>query len=284
MSDIGTAMLRVGAAMREFTKPFIAQVFEVESAQRGKFLGSGTFIRLGDQPYLLTAAHVPNAARNRHWAHSVDDATPPAQITLPWQCCSLPSDLAVASLDNDTFTGSNRVRPLSADFIAKELGSLEDDFLFVHGWPGERSHEVWSLAKGIASTSLPYTTVVGKTGRAWFNDNIHFAIQYRVDGQHDEHGNLAQMPDARGLSGAAVWKSNWIVDPDNWTPEKARVIGVAFDWDTDGGNLTCTRIEAVRAFINDSLRREAAYFRWEERGSPNDDDWDDWFSARPFQL
>lgn len=284
MNDIGKAMLRVGSAMRAFTKPFIAQVFEVESAQRGKFLGSGTFMRLGAHTFLLTAAHVPNAAKHRSWAHSVDDATPPAQITMPWQCCGLPSDLAVARLNYSDFLGSIRARPVPAQFVAKDLGALDNDFLFLHGWPGERSHEVWSLANGIASTTLPYTTVVGKTGRAWFNENIHFAIQYSVNDQHDESGNVAQMPNAHGLSGAAVWKTNWNTDPENWTPENARIIGVAFDWDTDGGNLTCTRIEVVRSFINESLRREAAYFRWQERGSPDKDDWDDWFSAKPFQL
>lgn len=284
MSDVRNAMVKVGAEMKEFTSPFIAQVFEVKSAERGRFLGSGTFIQLGTYPYLLTAAHVPNEAEKRSWAHSLGNATPPAHIEHPWQCCGFPSDLALVRLEDAHFSGLHRVRPIESRFLAKEFDELGNDFLFIHGWPDERSKEVWSLANGIVSKTLPYTTVAGTTGRAWFDDEIHFAIQYNVNDQRDEHGNLAQMPGAYGLSGATVWKTNWADHQDDWTPEKARVIGVAFDWDTDGGNLTCTRIEAVRAFINDSLRREAAYFRWEERGSPNDDDWDNWFSARPFQL
>ena len=88
------------------------------------------------------------------------------------------------------------------------------------------------------------------------------------------------MPSAEGLSGATVWKTNWSDHRDAWTPEKARIIGVAFDWDTDGGNLTCTRVEAVRCFVNEILRREGESFRWEERGSPEKDDWGDWFITK----
>lgn len=284
MNNTREAMLEVGARMKEFTSPFIAQVFEVESPQRGRFLGSGTFVQLGDHPYLLTAAHVPKKAHTHSWAHSLDDGTAPAQIPNPWQCCGFPSDLAMARLDNTHFSGRHRVRSLESRFFAKELGELGSDFLFIHGWPDDQSKEVWSLANGIMSRTLPYTTIAGSTGRPWFRDDIHFAIQYSVNDQRDEYGNLAQMPGAYGLSGAAVWKTNWAPHPDNWAPEKARIIGVAFDWDTDGGNLTCTRIETVRSFMNESLRREAAYFRWQKRGSPEMDDWEDWFLAKPFEL
>ena len=277
-------MLEVGTRMKEFTKPFIAQIFEVESLQRGRFLGSGTFVQLGNHPYLLTAAHVPKKARIHSWAHSLDDGIRPAQIPNPWQCCGFPSDLAMARLNDAHFPGPHRVGSLESALFAKEISELGDDFLFIHGWPDEQSKEMWSLANGITSKTLPYTTFAGNTGRAWFRDDVHFAIQYRVNDQHDEHGDLAHMPGAHGLSGATVWKTNWADHQSDWAPEKARIIGVAFDWDTDGGNLTCTRIEAVRSFINHSLRHEAACFRWQERGSPEKDDWEDWFCAKPFEL
>lgn len=284
MNRIEDAMLDVGRAMREFTAPFITQLFEVESTQRGHFLGSGTFARLGTDVYLLTAAHVPQSAHVRRWAHSAGDGVPPALVPNAWQCRSFPSDLALVRLDGSYFDGSFRVRALGPEFFAESVPELAGDFLFVHGWPGERSKELWCIAQGIASTTLPYTTVVGASSRGWFRPDVHFAIEYRFDNQRDESGRIARVPHPGGLSGAAVWKTNWRDNRNRWTPDCARVVGVAFDWDTDGNNLTCTRIDAVRDFINESLRREAAYFRWLERGCPGNDDWADWYCVTPFAL
>lgn len=281
MPDAASILKEVGRRMKEFTFPYLAQIFEVQSKERGKYLGSGTFVQVGNEAYLLTAAHVPKKCSTGLWAYSVGDSTPPVVIPNPWQCISLPTDLAWARLDAAHFGTEHRARLLDTCFLDSTADDLDGDILFVHGWPGQLSKELWSLANGIASKSFPYTTVIGTSSRNWFDPAIHIAVDFRVEGQIDELERLADVPSLEGVSGSAVWRTNWRQHRDDWGPHHARVIGVAFDWDQAGHAITCTRIERVRDFVNLSLHREAAYFSWLRRNCPGADDWNDWFGVKP---
>jgi hypothetical protein len=284
VTELQKTMIEIGQAMAHYTYPYLAQIFEVQSRNRGRFLGSGTFINLGGTPYLLTASHVPADCTVRKWAHSLGDATPPTIVPNPWQCLSFPEDLALARLDVENFAGQHRVRMLEPNLFANNCEDLNGDFIFLHGWPGELSKELWSLARGIASKTFPYTTCLGTSSRSWFDHGIHFAVDFRVEAQTQEGGGQANVPSPHGMSGSAVWKTNWNHYKKDWRPEHARVIGVAFDWDQSGHAITCTRIERVRDFINLSLHREAAYFNWQQRGGPYDDNWEDWFKVNSHTI
>jgi hypothetical protein len=173
---------------------------------------------------------------------------------------------------------------LPSELLAENCDDLEGDLLFIQGVPGEFSKPLWDLANGIVSRTLPYLTGVGESSRDWFDRTMHFSIDFRIEDQSDDKGNPAYVPSPKGMSGSAVWRTNWKYHQSDWRPEYARVVGVAFDLDESGHSITCTRIERIRNFINFWLHREAAYFRWQQRGCPLGDEETDWFAARPFTL
>jgi hypothetical protein len=279
MPTIQDALLPVAKAMAQYTFPFMSGIYGVESEDRGALLGSGTVLDLYGQPYLLTAAHVVEQGRKfQKIAHSKGDAAHPSLVQHPWQCVGFPSDLAMSRLDQQGIAG-HRIRPLPAALIGKDASNLDGDILFVHGWPGKRSVPVFEIAQGIASKTLPYATVVGVSKAGWFDPQIHFAVDYRFEGQIGEHGREEVPPPPDGLSGSAVWRTNWLGRCHQWRPQDAQIVGVAFGWDQSGSSLVVTRVEAVRRFINYCLRQEAAYFHWRNRGRPLGDDWNDWFAV-----
>jgi len=59
----------------------------------------------------------------------------------------------------------------------------------------------------------------------------------------------------------------------------SRIVGVIHRWDIKSESLIATRIEVVRDFLLDTIRHEAAYFKWLARGAPQQDDWRDWFEV-----
>lgn len=230
-------MAWVGSEMVKFTSPYLMQVFEVESEDSGKYLGSGTAIGLGRMPYLLTAAHVPGEAIVQRWAHSIGDKTHPQAIHDAWHCVGFPEDLALARLEREPFGGQHRVRMLPSEFLDGDSSDLENDFLFVHGVP--EKFTFWG-ADGIACRTFPYITIVGKSSRNWFDRNIHFGLDFRVEDQSDDQGRPGYVPDPHGMSGSTVWRTNWKQHKSKWRPEFARVVGITHDWDTNGHSITCT--------------------------------------------
>ena len=284
MSEIAEVLVDVGKRMKQFTFPYLAQIFEVQTEKRGRYLGSGTYLQVRNEAYLLTAGHVPSESSTGSWAYSLGDGMPPIVIRNPWQCVSLPTDLALVRLDATHFSAGHRAQLLDTDVFDATADDLDGDILFLHGWPGQLSKELWSLAQGIASKTFPYTTVVGKSSRDWFDPTIHFAVDFRGEGQIDESKNSADVPDLKGVSGSAIWRTNWKRHREHWEPHHARVVGVAFDWDQTGHAITCTRIERICDFVNLSLHREAAYFNWLDRDCPPSDDWHDWFDVRPAAI
>lgn len=275
--------MRVAKDMTEFTFPFLTQIFGVESEGTGKYIGSGTLLDLGGVPYLISAAHVPSSATASNWAHSVDNGEPPKVVPNPWQCLGAPEDLAIARLDGDHFRGQYRARALDPSLLAVDSNDLDGDYLFIHGWPGQFSKEVRTIGNGIASKPFPYLTGVGSSSDPAFDGKMHLAVDFRMDGKY-ENGRSASPPDPGGMSGSAVWRTNWKSRGASWTFHDARVIGIINGWDQANHSLTCTRIEVIRSFINFSLHREAAYLNWLGRKCPASDDWSDWLSVKPYRI
>ena len=70
----------------------------------------------------------------------------------------------------------------------------------------------------------------------------------------DENGRLTDAPFPQGLSGSLVWKTNRMGDEDNWTPDKAKVVGIVHTWDKDRKVIVCTKIEHLCSRIKEASK------------------------------
>ena len=66
-----------------------------------------------------------------------------------------------------------------------------------------------------------------------------------------------------------MWDTKVVATGGGWTPDHARIAGMASGWNRPHHGLVATKIEIVRHFLLNTLRREAAYFhRHLDRGEP----------------
>lgn len=269
--------------MKDRTAPHLAAVYGALSESEGELVGSGTFLDLWGEPWLLSADHVLRLRTARllddslkyvTLACSGGDGEVPVVLGAPCFGWRAPFDVAATPVLGPL--PSDR-HPLPARYLARSSAGVEEAILFVHGFTGAQS---LNLSTGVVSRSLPYLSGPGGTSSAtWFDPKVHFTVAYDALGLINERGASAEFVKAGGLSGAAVWAVNGYADVEGWSPERARVVGVATHWDQDNRLLIATRIEVVRELLLTVLRQRRAFTLWEGRGRPAGDDWSDWFVA-----
>lgn len=269
------------AEMKEFTTPFISAIYGAYDEKCGVLLGSGTFIELEGTDFLLTAAHVlgfePSQSEREivGKAHSSGYGLAPRTFSHTPQCLGDPSDLGLVEVE---VSDLSRIEPLDSSYLDADSQCLDGDILFLHGWPGERSRFVrfWSA---VMSKSFPFGSHanVGST-YSWFDPQMHLSVDYPRVGT-DKAGNTVDLPLPYGMSGCAIWRTNYRNYGKNWTPCKARIVGVQSDWDVDGGGLIGTRVEVLRVFLRECLVQKRAYQNWITGKKRHGNDWGDWFAA-----
>ncbi len=275
------------AQMKERTERSITQICGSFNDTSGELLGTGTFIECHGSTYLLTAQHVAECLFDEKigggrkyesgLCHSVGNAERMMYVTNPWTAWPPPHDLALSRIDPIVLQDTDR-QTIGPEDFASDTKDLGEDIYFLHGFPGKQSRFT-AFGPGVVSTTLPYGGCITTSQLSVFNPDIHFAITYPAEEIVDERGLSTNLPHPGGLSGSVVWKTNRVGAKGEWTPDQARIVGVARRFDQDSQCLIVTRIEYVRGFVLYALRSESAYFRWVERGRPLWDDLDDWSAA-----
>ena len=267
-------------AMKFYTLQNLTAVYSVHGDGFGALLGSGTFINLKGQPYILTAGHVfRDGEPFPCLAHSTSYGAKPKPITN-WQHESeLPEDAGLVRLDQDALSGTAKAALGSGNLAANSEG-VEDDLLFLQGFPGAKSKPI-KMLDGVFSESHPYGAATGESKKyPWFDPKMHIALDYSAKGMINPDGSAADPVEPYGLSGSALWKLNIAgTSAKKWSPDKAKIVGVVTVWDDKYDCLIATRIEFIRKFILSALRHEHAYFRWLGRGRPQGGELDDWLDA-----
>jgi hypothetical protein len=268
----------VGNAMIQFIEPYTASISLEESPTSGRLVGSGTYLALQDRPYILTNEHVARYRLQGSLGHILKKEEYAFRIIHPFQCLTAPTDAAIARIDAEHFGGGDRKAVQPAQ-IADRYAPATHELLMIHGFPGERSRMI-TLLGGLISRSVPYVTQEMPLP-SQYDPQLFFAIHYPFDTQLLRFdGTRACLPNPHGMSGSAVWATNYVrKNEQGWTPADAQIVGLIFAWDQKHHALIGVRIEIVRQFLVHALRREAAYFRWLQRGQPDGDDWRDWHWA-----
>ncbi len=282
-------MMDVIGQMKGHTAPSLSQICGAIADDSGELAGSGTIIDLRGKPYLLTAEHVAarlfaqNADGSRKYpsglCHSVGNDQRMAYIANPWHAWPDSKDIAATRLGPEMLEGTS-VAPLNASRFARNTDNLNYDLYFVHGWPGKLSRFTTFFDHGVTSTSQPYGGwLTDETDWPDFDPNVHLAITYPMTDLIDERGSPANLAYPDGVSGSLLWKTNRVGAGSAWTPDMATVVGLVHRFDPVKQCLLATRIEYVKGILLFMLRSDSAFFRWNDRGRPQGDDWADWFAA-----
>jgi len=243
MDEFETQQLfRICEEMAIHTARSLCSILSTENPCYGEHEGSGTYIKIGEQTFIVTAEHVIRRANrdSRKPAFTIGDQRIPLPLCYPVFTSEHPeADLAVIQIPNEALHGTDRVA-VDLSFLAA-ASDENDNVLFIHGYPGEKSR-FFALANGIVSTTLPYGTFSSPLLPP-FSPQDHFAIQYLQENQQTVDGNRADLPHPGGLSGSAVWRSNQ--QEPNWNASFSKIIGIAIRYNEHSSSIVVTRVELL---------------------------------------
>lgn len=234
--------------MAEYTFPYITSIVGVLNEEEGKHLGSGLRCTRGGRRAFVTAHHVILKAMSGQYqgfAVSAGYGLPPFQIAGGLDV-DREGDLAICFLPPD-YPEHEAVQYWPENRIDNENKSLATDYLFTHGFPGEKSRFLRSF-DGLVNRSLPY----GAMQRLEESDHLaafQFALDYQPSFMRDQAGNQVAI-DPHGMSGSPVWRIGVSGrSPREWSVEDSLLVGLLTEWRDDEGLLVATEASRLSAVI-----------------------------------
>jgi hypothetical protein len=264
--------------MREFAFPFVPSISCETDTNVADHHGSGLYIRLRNETYILTNEHVARVIQGRPLAHQLLDGEYSTRIMHAVQAAKAPYDLALTKVDASVWNDPrNKRKALDVSKLARHHDPAEQDFLFMLGYSGQKSFFSPSL-ESLMTNGTPYLTQESKDCPDNLGD-MYFAIPYLSELAKSLTGKSANLPDARGFSGSPVWDTRFRqhdLQGIKWSPEESQVTGVIFLWRQDTRQLIAVKAEYIVEFLLYALRCVAAYFRWLNTGEPDGTAMEDW--------
>jgi hypothetical protein len=241
---------RVTNEMKNFTKRFVTPISKVIDHDYGKAWGTGYYIEVGKQRYLLTNEHVAEALKKNSLGHQFLDADGVYRATNPFHVFEWPLDVAVSPIDEQVW----KDRPHGSATIPEEKWAIghapvERELLFLKGYSGSQATFLFGHLFSNA-TSFGCQEVPLPAGDKRWNRRFHFALDYRPDLATPLDGR--DLPTPNGFSASLVWNTRFVEFSANdrpWNADCAQVTGLIWGWPSSAACLVATRAEYVRSFL-----------------------------------
>jgi hypothetical protein len=228
--------------MARHTFPFLTSIVGIESESEGALVGSAVRCMLGGRPHLVTAQHVVDQAmaypRGAGFVARRGEA--PTPLGAPVFSDSK-TDLAVVATtmsEGTAFWPEDRIDP--------DADARERDYLFVHGFPGERSRFVFGE---LHSLSLPYGVMQRDDDLPADKRPEEFAVDFDPLWFRSLEGGDASFVKPAGLSGSPVWR---VGTSDPWSPERSLLVGIVTRYNHDKRVLLIVGIASLLALMRES--------------------------------
>ena len=247
IAEVPGVTSRLHQYLSQFTTPI-----SKDHGDYGEAWGSGVYLRVADQVFILTNEHVARARtatqRLLYKLNGRDDlfAMQGNHVAFPW-----PLDLALLPVDAKVWSSKEHdSKAISIAQISIAHSTAPTELLAFGGFSGERSsfHFEMLFTPGTSSVSRE---VALPEGDDRFDPRFHFGLDYKPDLATSVVGNRG-LPLPPGFSGSVVWNSGFVesrVDGKDWVPELARVTGIVWGWPSTQGCLVATRSEYIRSFL-----------------------------------
>lgn len=214
-------------------------------------LGTGTYFRIGEECFLVTAAHVWDAAlrlgldKSLHIFNDNEASLAPVPLFAELYHAKDPADVAVFALDSDSsprLEGSYFLRLGDAALQPPTSG-----WCWVVGFPAEMAGE-----RGAAfhfdqfSLLAPIDTRDLALDR--FNPRLHFLLDAAREYVALPDGTAGNLPNRlEGISGCSIWAVQWPRDnrAESWDPGTTRIVGVQTSYYRTSSVIKATRWAAV---------------------------------------
>ncbi len=243
--------------------PFVTPISATEDLTRGWVHGTGNYLSIGKQRFIVTAGHVVEDAEGVHLCHlpGPTDAfvlCPSLMLVDPW-----PVDAALGKLGAEWGTASKEAIPKS--WIARRLNPVPDELFFFMGFPGStaaRNEPITDLNRRynwggglLTSPCVPFVMQAPRERLPALEDyepTKHVALHYPAKASSGPGMPEVDLPNPKGLSGSFLWDTKRVAALSRgrqWTPNEARVCGIIWQAHTKPEIVVATRIEFVRPLL-----------------------------------
>jgi hypothetical protein len=277
----------VSGEMARHVDRFITPISQPEDDDRGRPVGSGTYLQINGFVYLITNEHVARWMMESGIAHLPRRDDKYRRLS-PIRVLDFPVDVGIARLDNPSWDGATQV-PLPIDRFDDLYAPETEEILFVCGYPvyarrGLTEYEIRQPHRThfgyLSPPAVPILTYpVSDPDRfpSGLDREIHAVVNYEGVAFRPGEKGLRESPDPSGLSGSLLWDTKFMAcEGKGWSPSMARVCGQINRWNDERGLLIATKVEKLRIALLSSVRHEAAFLNWIGRGQPLWDDLVDW--------
>jgi hypothetical protein len=245
---------RVHAAMAEHVRPYLASISKTKDNKSGTAHGSGIYLAMRKGPSLGTCEHVVRQGHKdgHRIAHLPKARAFYCAFNNQWFVQPYPVDLALTLIDPAIWSGGDRMA-LSLNRIATTHDIAPHELLTLCGHPGQGSYFTsFTDEPELLSPLIPYTARETALP-AEFDPAFHFALQYEMNLAEAADDSRRTLPAPPGFSGAPIWDTGFIGSKcsEDWTPARARVVGIASRWLENNSCIIGIKAEIVTAFLKE---------------------------------
>lgn len=186
-------------------------------------------------------------------------------INNPYQCEPALSDLALSAVDDRWTDVPHSAMAFPGHRLEARHAPIDGGYLFVMGLPVRkritpRHSMCYSPPEAFIYPGIQEAPESDETRRSIrrldFDATFHFAMPWHPEATTPTDGTTSSKPlDPHGKSGSFVWNTR-IVEftqrGEPWSPGVARLTGVVWGWDTRDRFLFATRVEHLRALLDEA--------------------------------
>jgi hypothetical protein len=241
---------RVTNDMKEYTKQFVTPISKVIDHNTGEAWGTGNYLELHKQRYLLTNEHVAEALKSNPLGHQFLNTDSVFRATQPFDYFKWPLDVAVSPIEEKVWaTEPHGSVPIPESKFALAHAPVDAEVLFLKGFKAAMVPFLFdTLITNATSYGCQEIPIPPDDHR--LNPRFHFALDYRPDSTTSLDGRDLPTPD--GFSGSLVWNTRFVemsINRQPWDANCAQVTGLVWGWPSSRACLVATRIEYIRSFL-----------------------------------
>jgi hypothetical protein len=247
--------------------------------------GSGVFLTIAEEHFLLTAAHVAEIGTKYGFGLYVPPGVPGTKLislgdttVYASESGSAPEDvldIAAVHLLPETVPvlkkGHKFVRLQHLDH--KDPGT-QDVAYVVFGYP--QAHMKHTPArKAVATPPLPYQSMIYDGSRGFppnYDASKHLLLDFQLDENHSNSGKKVSAPDPEGMSGCGIWRMfSFRRGMSSWNSDEIRLVGIEHGRWKSYNVLKGTRIAwAIEAIYRNCPKlRPSIELNWGTSWRPN---------------
>lgn len=243
-------LLHIGMSMTNRALAHLTPILQHEADGSATLVGTGTYIDIEGQLFLLTCDHVTMFGKNMPLLvlpHGQEECTPGPQEVI----VKRPEDIALGRIPDPEKSPRHASVGLHHSAFALRHQPVDGEVLYFLGMPGEESKYVVLLKTAFASAE---PRLAFEIPRFATDPPFVFRLPHSSE-MATSLGNGTERPalNPQGFSGSLVWNTRYVEcvrENRPWKPEYAQVTGIVRRWDSGATHLTCCRSEEILSFMN----------------------------------